>query len=409
MKKPIEGARKRAIAALILAACLAGAASVAYLATRPAAPAAGSAGSADAAAAADSASADAATGALGARGSRAAAAAQAGLQLAVASIVKEEPVIETTGNLEPARAVDLTFSVAGTVKSVAAASGDRVAAGQVLATLDDREARYKVADAEKRLLQARVSGYERDAELIALERELRLGDLEATSLKAPFAGVVSTVSVEVGASVAAAAKAVRLLDRSSLMAVLDIDEIDLPLVKPGQEVSFAFDALPGKTYMGRITLIPQEGTVTNQGLAVFGVEATISSPPAELKPGYSFVAKVQAAEPRRLVVVPTAALAEKNGVTTVLVAKGGGQRPESRVVTAVKRSDGTAEIVQGLAEGERVVVASQGSSGRSQTGAGALGFMVPGLGGPPPGGQPGAQQGGQQQGGGQSSGQGTRR
>ncbi|MBL8965543.1 MAG: efflux RND transporter periplasmic adaptor subunit [Spirochaetaceae bacterium] len=396
MKKPIEGARKRAIAAAAIVAGLAAAGTVAYLATRT-----------SAAASAAASTEGAASGAQGARRSRAAAAAQAGLQLAAASIVKEEPLIETTGNLEPARAVDLTFSVSGTVRSVAAASGDRVAAGQVLASLDDREARYKVADAEKRLLQARVSGNERDAELIALERELRLGDLEATSLKAPFAGVVSTVSVEVGAGVAAATKAVRLLDRSSLMAVLDIDEIDLPLVKLGQEVSFAFDALPGKTYKGRITLIPQEGTVTNQGLAVFSVEATIATPPAELKPGYSFVAKVHAAEPRRLVVVPTAALAEKNGVTTVLVAKGGGQRPESRVVTAVKRSDGTAEIVQGLSEGERVVVASQGSSSRSQTGAGALGFMVPGLGGPPPGGQPGAQQGGQQ-GGGQSSGQGTR-
>ncbi len=317
--------------------------------------------------------------------------------LFAAKALSETPTIETTGNLEPARAVDLSFSVAGTVTEVFVREGSRVAAGQALVALDDRSARYKVAEAAKRLLSAQVSGNESEAALIALEKELREADLEATVLKAPFAGIVTAVEVEAGETISAQTKAARVLDRSSLKAVLEIDEIDLPLVKAGQRVVFTFDALPGREYEGRITLIPEEGTVTSQGLAVFEVEATIASPPAELKPGYSFVAKVAAANPKTVVLIPSSSIITRNGVSTVLVAKGPGERPESRTVVAVKRADGMAEVSQGLSAGELVVV-RESSSSSGNRGMGAMGFMIPGMGGPPPGegGAPSSARGGQQ-------------
>lgn len=290
--------------------------------------------------------------------------------------------IESTGNLEAARVADLSFRSAGIVAAIEVEVGSRVAAGAPLASLDDREARYRLADAELRLQSARVSGNQKQAELIALERGMRAADLEDTVLRAPFAGVVSAVDIEVGDSVAASTKAIRLLDRSSLKAVLDIDEIDLPQIKIGQRVVFTLDAFPKREYLGRVSLIPQEGTVTNQGLAVFGVEATIPAPPTELRPGYSFVATIEPAAAMSAVLIPSTALVERNGSMYVVVWKGEGRAPERRKVAATRKDDGNAEVTEGLEVGEKVAIPKAEASAQ-----GGFNFRIPGIGGPPPGGQ----------------------
>ncbi|MBU5421952.1 HlyD family efflux transporter periplasmic adaptor subunit [Cellulomonas hominis] len=81
-----------------------------------------------------------------------------GYRTATAELGTVEQTVDTTGTVASARRADRSFSVAGTVGSVAVAVGDTVAAGQVLASLDPAslqdavdEAEQAVADAQQRL------------------------------------------------------------------------------------------------------------------------------------------------------------------------------------------------------------------------------------------------------------------
>ncbi len=388
MNNPSRKTRKKgrtmAVLAIVAAALAAGGFA---LAKSPAALAALGLNGGNAAAA----KAQAAAGTVAAAPTEAAASEQsaAGERIVEATAATSSESIESTGNLEPSRAVDLAFSANGVVTSVEAVAGRYVEAGTALAALDDRDARYQLADADIRLQTARISGNQKQAELVALERDMKAADLEDLVLRAPFAGVISSVDVTVGDSVSASKAAVRLLDRSKLKAVLEIDEIDLPSIKIGQRVDFTFDAFPKKEYQGRITLIPQEGKVTSQGLAVFPVEATIYSPPSELRPGYSFVAAIVPDQAKAAVTIPSTALVERSGSMYVTVWKGEDQATERRKVTATRKDDGNAEVTEGLAVGEKVVIASaSASSGQARSG---FNIGIPGMGGMGGGMPPGAE------------------
>lgn len=295
----------------------------------------------------------------------------------------DQRVIEASGNLSPARSADLAFSISGTVASVAAREGAYVKTGEVLARLDDTDQRYKVADVENRLQKAEISGNIKDAGLIALELDLRKADLAKAALRAPYAGVVSDVAISVGDATGASVAAVRIIDRSYLIAMLEIDEIDLPVVRTGQKALFEVDALPGKEYEGKVSSIPPEGRVTSQGLAVFDVEARIDNPPPELLPAYSFSAKVIASTAREILTLPKAAVTETPRGTMVIVKESDGSIGP-RQIEANKLADGSWEIVSGLAEGDTVLV--QKAAARSSGNSG-LPFMMMGPGGPPPGGR----------------------
>ncbi len=293
----------------------------------------------------------------------------------------DQTVIEASGNLEPARATDLSFPIAGTVASVGVAAGARVATGQALARLDDAELRYQLANVENQLRKAEISGNRKDAELLALELGLKRTQLSKATLLAPYAGVVSAVNVSVGDSVGASTAALRVIDRSSLVAVLEIDEIDLPAVKVGQKTFFSIDALGDKEYEGRVSSIPPEGRVTSQGLAVFDVEARIENPPAELLPAYSFSARIIASAAREILSVPKAAVTSTpRGQMVFTKAADGTIKPKT--IEATQLADGSWEIVSGLAEGDVVLVRKSTGNSNNRNGAN---FMLMGPGGPPPG------------------------
>ncbi|MBP7096448.1 MAG: HlyD family efflux transporter periplasmic adaptor subunit [Spirochaetia bacterium] len=408
------------------------------------------------------------------------AAADGYAKVRVAELV-DQTVIEASGNIEAARASDLSFNGSGRIESVLATEGLVVAKGRVLAMLDDTSEAYDLANATYKLEQARLTGNARTAELAALEVELKRAKYELTKLSAPFAGVVTDVAVEPGEYASTGTVIMSLIDRTSLKAVLQIDEIDLPKVRVGQTVEFEFDALPNLSYRGSVSRIPPVGRVTSQGLAVFDVEATIANPPDELLPGYSFSAAILASEARSVLTVPAAAVfpaprdaagagaespaseaaaspgdepartaaASATGLPAdpsarraafasmteeqraalraqfaasgtpgsgaglrgaavatdatlapaaaalAVYVPGENDEPVLRLVSGVPRSDGTVEIVSGLAAGEWVLVPKSGSAGASgSTAATGSDSLLPNMrfitggGGPAPSGAP---------------------
>jgi RND family efflux transporter MFP subunit len=322
--------------------------------------------------------------------------------------VTRSSAIDVTGNLQPVESEDIGFAASGKVARVYVKEGDRVRAGDLIAELDDSQQRYDLASLDYKLEKARISGSKSELELLELERKMKQADLAEKKVWTTISGFVSDVDVREGEYVKAGEEIspiARVIDLSALKSEVEIDELDVPSVKVGQKVEFHIDALPGLEVTGRVSMLPLEGRVTTEGIAVLDAEVRIDNPPKSLLPGYSFSARILAGEDERFLVLDEKALQKSGGASYVLLvpasaAAAGAPRPERREVKTAAYETGRVRVLEGLSEGD-VVLAPEAAATGERRSAGRqsanplsiFGFRAPagsraGLGGPPPGGPP---------------------
>jgi len=235
-----------------------------------------------------------------------------------------------------------------------------------------RKAQENLAEAESRLAWGLGAGIApsieywtlRSTQLAVEKAQLAFDkasdDLENAVVVAPFDGLVAEVYVEEGDILApptvASRPVIHLIDPAGMELTVEVDEIDIASVEPGQKVAIELDALPELQLEGRVISIsslpePQATVVAYKVKIAFDVP-----PDAGLKVGMSADADIVIAQRRDVLLVPDRAIdadSQGNPVVKVVVAEG---ETETRpVVTGI--SDGLqTEIISGISEGETVVI-----------------------------------------------------
>jgi RND family efflux transporter MFP subunit len=136
--------------------------------------------------------------------------------------------------------------------------------------------------------------------------------LAELDIRAPLSGIVGARYVEAGEHAAADAKLVTLISTGEVYAVFPVSETESQRVAPGAAVDVSVDALGGAPFRARVALIsplidPQAGTVT--------VKAILANPSMRMKPGMFVRVKLVYGSPRRVIVIPASAIAQKKGNT----------------------------------------------------------------------------------------------
>ncbi|MCK5734914.1 MAG: efflux RND transporter periplasmic adaptor subunit [Spirochaetaceae bacterium] len=222
--------------------------------------------------------------------------------------------IEINGNIEPAAAADLAFPIAGYIDRILVSVGDYVTVGETVAILEDSQQRFNLAEVVVEIDRELVSGTQRNLELLDLKRNMKASELENTRLKSTINGVVTEVNADVGDYVTAqqagssADVVVRVINRSSMTAMVEVDELDAPYLSLGQKVEFQFDAYPDLTVGGEVFSIPLEARVTSQGIAVLDTEVVIDSPPVEILPFFTFAGEIFLNADESIILIPSAAV-----------------------------------------------------------------------------------------------------
>ena len=284
--------------------------------------------------------------------------------------VQERSVIKTissAGQIVPQRDLLVTFDVAGKVQEVAVSSGDTVAEGAILARLNsvNQELSYLTAKREWELAQ-----FDSPPSIVK-ERELAYqvakSELEATTLKAPFSGVVAEVNIDVGEMVSTTTQALRLLDLSRMYLEVNVDEVDIRHVELGQPVTIIVDAYPNLTLTGSVVeigIVPRGSS----DLVLFPVKIELDEVDPRVKPGMSAEGRIVVDRVDGALAVPVDAVAQVDGQSMVTVVTDSGNVP-TPVETGI--SDGMfVEIVSGLKAGDKILannyraVARPGSMGR---------------------------------------------
>jgi len=151
--------------------------------------------------------------------------------------------------------------------------------------------------------------------------------LNKTTYLSPIDGIVSYLPVRLGEYVVPGIQnsngsfLMTLSDMSIVTAEVKVDETDIVNVRMAQEADITIDAVPGKTFHGKVTEIGSQAVLRSSGLATtqsttstqeakdFKVVVTLDVPPENLRPGLSTTAKIKTAEKKNVVAIPIQALA----------------------------------------------------------------------------------------------------
>jgi GAF domain-containing protein len=209
--------------------------------------------------------------------------------------------------LRPNGYTPIRVMVEGTVERVAVREGSRVNRGDVLAVLRatslaaDREgiaADAVTADRLAALAASRGDAAEERLHRIrseALRRELSLLDeeLSLTTVRAPAAGMVLTPRMEerTGTSLAEGDQLLVLGRTDTLQLEFGVAQHDILQVRPGQTVRLRVDALPSRTFEGKVTSIAELPT-DQDGQVEYPVRASVANPDGFLKPDMAAHARV---------------------------------------------------------------------------------------------------------------------
>ena len=294
------------------------------------------------------------------------------------------------------RFVKISSPLVGRVTDVHAKLGDKVAAGQVLVSIDSADIgaaysdyvkaesdlqlatrNYELAKdlfeakalSKKDLVQAENDYFKAQAEnrrarerLLALrvpaaELDKPRAEQRITSrfdLKAPLNGTVVERNVTVGQLVGAdpAQMLYTIADLSVLQVIAEVYERDLSRVAKGAPVSVLVEAYPGETFTGTIVYV---GDVVDPTTRTIKIRCNVTNRGLKLKPEMFARVGLKMGQGAPVLVLPREAVMEVGGQEFVFVQGADGKYVRRLVVTGLASGD-TIQIREGLQAGEKVVV-----------------------------------------------------
>jgi Cu(I)/Ag(I) efflux system membrane fusion protein len=172
---------------------------------------------------------------------------------------------------------------------------------------------------------------------------------------APMTGVVMTKNIVEGQMAKAGDELYRLADLTNIWVIADVAEQDFGQIEIGAPAKLSFRAYPGESFEGKVSFILHElDPATRTGK----VRIEVSNPDHRIK--HEMYADVEidtgAGADARLS-VPASAVIDSGKRQTVLIDKGEG-RFEPRPVKLGLRGEGFVEILDGVKDGENVVVSA---------------------------------------------------
>ena len=323
-------------------------------------------------------------------------------------------VLNASGYVTPRRRATIAAKITGRATAVYAEEGMHVAAGQVLATLDDADARVRLvsAKADRQAtqaaiadLQVRVANAERElkrskeleasgiqtvqaldqarttvdslrAQIDLAREQVRAADariamaqqdVDNTTIRAPFAGMIVSKDAQVGEMVSPILAGggftrtgiATVVDMNSLETEVDVNESYIARVKPGQPVIDTLDAYPDWQIPSKVrTVIP----TADRQKATVKVRISFNKLDPRILPDMgvkvAFLgeenvgAKAKGNEAKAL--IPKTAVRNESGNTVVFLVKEG--KLERRAVSLAAERGNDVEVLAGVVPGDTLVL-----------------------------------------------------
>ena len=214
----------------------------------------------------------------------------------------------------------------------------------------------EVVDSMKRLTQASLARLRNwdisDEQLRALEKT---GEAKRTvTFRSPVTGIVTTKKALQGMRFMPGEMLYEVTDLARVWVIADVFEQDIGLVRAGAMASVHVSSYPDKVFRGRITYVyPTLSAATR----TIPVRIELANPGQLLKPAMFAQIELAVGGAAKVLAVPDSAVID-SGLRRIVLVDSGDGRFEPRVVRTGARTSEHIEILEGIAEGERVVVSA---------------------------------------------------
>ncbi len=295
------------------------------------------------------------------------------VEVADVRLAKTTADIRAVGSLLSDEAVQIAPEVSGRIASIAFSEGEAVNQGDIVVKLDDSLAQAEVADAKARLTLStnnnnRASALIRSGTVTARTRDEAVASFETgrtalalaetrvskLTLRAPFNGYAGVRRVSAGAFVSAGTAIVNIEKIDVLKVAFKVPEIYLLAVQNGQSIELQVDAIPGRSFEGKIYAIDPLVDVNGRALEV---RARVVNKDMVLRPGLFARVTVKGLVQQNVLMVPESALVPRGSESYVYRIANG--KAAEQLVKLGQRLNGEVEILEGLDDKAAIVVAGQ--------------------------------------------------
>lgn len=282
--------------------------------------------------------------------------------------------LQAIGTAQARESIVLTPKVADTIRAIRFESGARVRRGQVLvemssveqgAALTESQAANEAAQEELRRTrelfergfasQARLDAVQASADAAQARVSASSSRIADRTIRAPFAGIVGLRTASPGQYMRPGDQIGTLDDISEIKLDFTVPETQVSRVSQGVEIVAHAAAYPDRTFTGNIAYVDSR---VDPATRTVRVRAMLPNSDEIIRPGMLMTVEIRS-NPRQALAAPEIALVDQaDGVFAfkVVAGEGGVQRAERVQVQTGVRSNGLAEIVSGLNEGDRIVI-----------------------------------------------------
>lgn len=298
-----------------------------------------------------------------------------------------QTTVNTFGVVEALEEVNVAAELSGTVSAVHVNEGDSVQAGQLLLELDPQkrefaaeQAQQQVQHAEAELKEARLKLQRRrnlaeqetiseevlDSAQLAVDlatagyqqvlssAQMAERELADTRIFSPTEGLVDIRAVEVGEPVQVGASLITLQAVQGLRVQTWVSEADIVRVRAGDPARVTVSGIAGREYAASIEWV---GVNADPATGNFPVKLILAGDTDALRPGMTASAELQSISVPDALLLPEAALVDRNRRRVVFVVENGIARLREPLLAA--GFSNRLQILEGLVAGDQVVVAGQ--------------------------------------------------
>ena len=294
-------------------------------------------------------------------------------------------VVRAVGRLAPNREVTLSAQVSGIVQAYGVDTGEAVATGQTVVTLDPVDYQLALNEARANLLAVRArfaaarNSFQRAAQLLPqnvitpefydkVEAEFKATQaavsqaetmvdinqrrLEKTVIRAPFEGLVAHRMVEIGQNINIGDPVMTIADMAHMRVKIFVNEQDYVHLDKADAIRVQVEAYPETAFAGQVDKI---GVKADSRTNTFEVEVLVANPTLLLKAGLTAAVSVTVDEILDAIMIPQDCVLFRENRKEVFVVDGE-DKAAARNVT-LGRVDGSAvRILEGLAPGDKLVI-----------------------------------------------------
>jgi RND family efflux transporter MFP subunit len=305
------------------------------------------------------------------------------VETASVTVEKMPKYLTLTGSVQAALEAEVAANVAGRITATHVERGQRVKAGQVIASVDSRAAgfsasaataQYKVAESQVELAkqecaradtlfaQSAISEAEHDRLKMQCTAQIYQADAARanaglagklagdTTIRAPFDGIVGERYVNVGEYVQPASRVTSVFAVHPARVVISVPEPAVAQVREGQSLVVSVSAWPDRAFAAVVQRVSPNLRATTRDMIV---EALADNSDGALRPGMFATVRLVVGE-EEWPTVPLTAIKKDGNVRRLFVSRDGSAF-EMVVGTGVEK-DGRVAVLEALRAGELVVV-----------------------------------------------------